>query len=144
MNTLTIFHDPECGLCCNFKKWLGAQKSYPNLEFLPYQSKQARERFPLLEELNAGNEIVVLADDGRWWQGPSAWLTCLWTLKRYRDWSYRLATPALLPAVEKLCHLLSEKRLDLSQLLRLKPERLAHIVEELAPTCASGACSTRE
>ena len=140
MNTLTIFHDPNCGLCANFKRWLITQESFPTLQFIPYNSEKARQRFPIIDDLNAGGEIVVMADDGRWWQGPPAWLTCLWALKRYREWSFRLATPALLPTVEKLCHLLSENRLQVSHLLHLRPERLTEIVDETAVRCSQSSC----
>lgn len=142
MTTLTIFHDPECGLCRNFKRWLEAQSSYLSLRFLPYNSEQTKACFPLIEDLNAGEDLVVLADDGRWWQGPSAWLICLWALRRYREWSYRLAQPTLLPLVERLCHLLSANRLYLSHLLHLKPQRMQALVEELAPTtsCETTGC----
>lgn len=144
MNTLTIFHDPDCGLCAQFKRWLISQDSYPDLQFIPYNSAQARARLPIIDDLDAGGEIIVIADDGRWWQGPSAWLICLWALKRYREWSYRLATPSLMPTVERLCHLLSENRLQVSQLLQLKPERLTRVVNELAPPhrkAGSQACN---
>lgn len=125
MKTLTIFYDPDCGLCASFQKWLLTQENYLSLEFIPYNSDRARARLPIIDDLNAGGEIVVMADDGRWWQGPSAWLTCLWSLRRYREWSFRLATPSLLPTVERLCHLLSENRLEVSRLLKLKSIQLS-------------------
>lgn len=137
MQTLIIFYDPECGLCANFKRWLLTQPSYPTLRFIPFQSDEARAHLPIIDNLNAEKEIVVMADDGRWWQGAPAWLTCLWALKHYREWSFRLATPLLLPTVEKFCHLLSANRLQASQLLHLKPERLYGMVEELAAPCDS-------
>lgn len=140
MKTLTIFHDPDCGLCANFKRWLITQESYPTLQFIPYNSDRARARLPIIDDLDAGGEIIVIADDGRWWQGPKAWLTCLWALKRYREWSFRLATPSLLPTVERFCHLLSENRLQVSQLLQLKPERLANVVDQLASAGSDGSC----
>lgn len=140
MKTLTIFHDPDCGLCANFKRWLITQESYPTLQFIPYNSDKARARLPIIDELDGGEEIIVLADDGRWWQGPAAWLTCLWALRSYREWSFRLATPALLPTVERFCHLLSENRLKASHLLHLKPERLTHIVDQLTPTYSQNTC----
>ena len=140
MNTLTIFYDQTCGLCGNFRRWLLSQQSYLPLEFLDYQSEAARIRFPLIAELNAGNEIIVLADDGRWWQGPPAWLTCLWALRDYREWSFRLATPKLMPIVERLCHLLSENRFKVSKLLRLKPDELQIVAKELTPQCGTTSC----
>ncbi len=140
MKTLTIFYDSNCGLCINFKRWLSAQQSDLALRFLPYNSDQARACLPIIDNLNAGDKIVVMADDGRWWQGPSAWLTCLWALKNYREWSFRLANPVLLPLVEKLCHSLSENRLQISQLLKLEPTRLKKIVTNTIPPCHSEQC----
>ena len=143
MQTLTIFYDPDCGLCTNFKRWLITQESYPALDFNPYNSEQASARLPIIADLDPASEIVVMADDGRWWQGPAAWVTCLWALKRYRAWSFRLATPKLLPIVAKLCHLLSENRLQVSHLLRLQPEALNRVVSQLHPThhtCPDSSC----
>lgn len=142
MNTLTIFHDPDCGLCTNFKRWLLDQDSYLPLEFIPYCSNEARVRLPLIERLNPSGEIVVMADDGRWWQGASAWLTCLWALKNYREWSFRLATPSLMPMVATLCHLLSENRVHVSRLLKLKGESLHQVVTELPSGTGSPSCDT--
>lgn len=140
MQTLTIFHDPECGLCTNFHRWLLTKRSYLPLEFLPYHSDAARKRFPQIDDLDAGSEIVVLADDGRWWQGPAAMLTCLWALRDHRELSYFLATPQLRPLVENICHLLSENRFKVSQLLKLEPEQLGALVEAHRPACTSGSC----
>ncbi|GHC57569.1 thiol-disulfide oxidoreductase DCC family protein [Roseibacillus persicicus] len=141
MQTLTIFHDPGCGLCHNFHRWLLSQKAYLTIEFVAYDSEEARTRFPLIAELDAGAEIVVLADDGRWWQGPPAWLTCLWALKDYRKFAFLLAAPSLRPMVERTCHLLSENRFKVSQLLRLRPEELGSIVAAYQPSCSTDACA---
>lgn len=141
MNTFTIFYDPACGLCANFRRWLLNQDAYLPLEFLPYQSEAARARFPQIEDLDPGSEIIVLADDGRWWQGAPAWLTCLWALRDFRKWSFRLTHPSLLPLVEQLCHLLSQNRLKLSHLLRLTPDQLRDATQAMAPTCETSACS---
>ena len=43
------------------------------------------------------DELVVVADTGEVWSGDTAWLMVLWALVEYRDWSYRLADPLLLP-----------------------------------------------
>lgn len=142
MTTLTIFYDPACGLCANFRRWLLGQEAYLALEFLPYQSAAARARFPQIEALEPGREIVVMADDGRWWQGSPAWLTCLWALRDYREWSFRLAHPTLLPLVEQVCHLLSQNRFKLSQLLRLNPEQLREAAQTTTPECEAASCTT--
>jgi predicted DCC family thiol-disulfide oxidoreductase YuxK len=144
MNTLTIFHDPKCGLCAKFKSWLESQPTRVRVEFLAYDSAAAERKFPGLAALGAGKDVVVLADDGRWWQGPSAWITCLWATAAYREWAFRLASPALLPMVGKVVQLLSENRLRISHLLRLHADAsLAQAIQSL-PTgeCRDGACPT--
>lgn len=143
MKTLTIFYDARCGLCQRFKQWLLAQPARVALRFIPYDSGEALRLFPRMHEVRGDRDIVVLADDGRWWQGTSAWLTCLWATRNHVEWSYRLAAPALKPFVEKAVHLLSENRLRLSSLLRSGSDRdLARELGEAAgPACESGACA---
>jgi predicted DCC family thiol-disulfide oxidoreductase YuxK len=142
MKTLTIFYDPTCGLCANFRKWLEARPRHVAIRFLGYNSPAAKQLFPGLDGLAADRDIVVLADDGRWWQGESAWLTCLWTTHEYRPWSFRLAAPIFRPLVRKAVHLLSENRLSLSRLLGMKHDaRIATAVGAITETpCVEGTC----
>lgn len=143
MNTLTVFYDPHCGLCARFREWLERQPKRLPVEFLGYASEEAGRRFPGLMEHGADREVIVLADDGRWWQGAGAWLTCLWATIGYHDWSYRLATPLLQPLVRKAVHLVSENRLTLSRLVGLETdESVAETIRSLPePACADGdAC----
>ncbi|MEM9080596.1 MAG: DCC1-like thiol-disulfide oxidoreductase family protein [Verrucomicrobiota bacterium] len=141
MKQLTIFYDAHCGLCTKFRYWLLQQRACVPLVFLPYDAPAAEKQLPTIDTLNPDKEIIVLADDGRWWQGPPAWLTCLWTLKKYRPWAKRLAHPTLLPVVEKLCHLLAENRFTISELLHLKPDQLAHTLKAQTPKCTTSACT---
>src|SRR3712207_4295280 len=57
-----------------------------------------------------GNELVVVADSGQVWIGPPAFLLCLWALRDWRSWSYRLSTPALAPHAERFFLELSRRR----------------------------------
>ncbi|MCB1228391.1 MAG: DUF393 domain-containing protein [Verrucomicrobiales bacterium] len=139
MNTLTIFYDAHCGLCSRFRAWMQAQPSWVRLEFLPYDSAEARRRCPQLPSLRADEEIVVLADDGSLWQGAGAWITCLWALQDYREWSARLATPALQAVAKSVVHWISSRRLRLSQLLRLSGDDLLRAAGSPA-TCRDGSC----
>ncbi len=141
MKTLTIFYDPSCGLCVKFRSWLKAQPKQVAVEFLPFDSAAARERFHGLLELGAERDVVVLADDGRWWQGSAAWLTCLWTTIQYRDWSFRLAAPVFQPLVRKAVHLLSENRLTLSRLMRLQQDtELVTAIQSLPAAGCENLC----
>ena len=139
---LTIFYDPRCGLCTKFRAWLEAQPKRVGVEFVAYDSAEANARFPGLVEMGADREVVVLADDGRWWQGSAAWLTCLWTTVRHYEWSFRLAAPLCQPLVTKAVHLLSENRLTLSTLMKFKTDaELADALSVIAgAACEDGAC----
>lgn len=142
MKSLTIFYDARCGLCAKFRRWLEAQPTRVDVEFLAYDSPEAAVLFPDLVWLQADREVVVMADDGRWWQGAAAWLTCLWVTRDHIDWSYRLAAPAFQPLVKKAVHLLSENRLAISRLLHLASDReLARELDQaLPPECTEGTC----
>lgn len=139
MHTLTLFYDAHCGLCSRFRDWLLDQPAYIRLEFLPYDSPEALRRCPTLPQLRANEEIVVMGDDGSLWQGAAAWVTCLWALQEYREWSLRLASPALLPLARRAVHWISSRRIRLSQLLRLRSD--ADLRSNLeSPTCPDGSC----
>ena len=142
MKTLTIFYDPRCGLCARFRLWLEHQPRRVETEFLGYDSPEAARKFPGLAAIGADRDVVVLADDGRWWQGSAAWITCLWATIPYRDWAFRLASPALQPFVKKAVHLLSQNRLTLSRLMSLRrDEDLATAIGSIPePDCADGIC----
>jgi len=143
MKTLTIFHDPRCGLCSQFSVWLVNQPRWVEVEFVDWASDEAGRRLPGIRRMNAGKDVVVLADDGAWWQGDAAWLTCLWATREYRPWSQRLASPALRPFLRRAVALISENRLSLSKLLHLSgDETVATALESSLPSgCESGRCS---
>lgn len=142
MKTLTIFHDPQCGLCAAFKEWLNRQPKYVEARFIPYNAPAAARLFPGLQDMGAGKDVVVLADDGSWWQGETAWLTCLWITREYRPWSYRFKSPLLRPLVKRAIHLLAENRLTISRLLHLRhDEQLAQAIRtQPQPECQTGTC----
>ena len=75
--------------------WLAQQPAFVPLVFLPLQAPDLPQRFPGLERLHPEKEIVVFSDSGDVWQGGAAWVMCLWALREYREWSQRLAHPAL-------------------------------------------------
>lgn len=140
MNTLTIFYDARCGLCSRFRRWMLEQASYVRLEFLPYDSELARKRCPELPDLRADQEIVVMGDDGSLWQGAGAWVTCLWALREYREWSLRLASPGMQPIARRVVHWISSNRIGLSHMLRLRSDdALRTEISEVA--CEDGTCA---
>jgi predicted DCC family thiol-disulfide oxidoreductase YuxK len=96
MTTLIVFYDARCGLCCAVREGIRRQPQLVPVEWRPKE--------PCMDEL------VVVADSGEMWSGDAAWLMVLWALADYRDWSYRLAAPALLPVARTLFAQLSTYR----------------------------------
>ncbi|MGB8356595.1 MAG: DUF393 domain-containing protein [Chthoniobacteraceae bacterium] len=150
MTTLTILYDRDCAICRRCRAWLERQPAYVTLEFLPLQSETVPRRFPGIEKLDLDKEIVVISDTGEVWQGGEAWVICLWTLREYREWSQRLAHPALLPLARRACSIFSENRLQLSRLLfkESRVEQLRHTLESTPPPldcapCNEGYCKQR-
>jgi predicted DCC family thiol-disulfide oxidoreductase YuxK len=117
MKRLFILFDGECSLCGRCREWLARQPAFLELEFVPFQSPEARERFPGIEALHPEEQLLVVSDEGAVYRGPQAWIMCLYALREYRAWSQRLAHPALLPWARRVCELLSENRLQVSRLV---------------------------
>src|SRR4051794_19106018 len=96
---LTVLFDPTCSLCRRCRAWMEGQACYVRLAFVPCTGDEARRRYGDIPWL--GDELVVVGDCGEVWVGPAAFLTCLWALVEWREWSYRLAAPAFAPLVER-------------------------------------------
>jgi predicted DCC family thiol-disulfide oxidoreductase YuxK len=115
MPTLTVLYDPHCGLCRRVHEWLEEQPKLVPLLLIPVKSDEARSRFPMLDHEPTVNDLTVISDDGAVYFGPKAWLMVLWALCRYREWSYRLASPELLPTTRRVVSLISERRYQISR-----------------------------
>jgi predicted DCC family thiol-disulfide oxidoreductase YuxK len=112
MTRLVGYYDAGCGLCSRLVKWLEKQRQLVPLECLP--------------KPHGVTDLAVVADNGDVWIGDSAWLIVLWALDDFRDWSYRLARPELLPMARQAFAVLSRNRNPLSSWLGLTSD------EELA------------
>jgi len=109
---LTVLFDPGCALCQRSRAWMLRQESYVPLHFVACSGEQARARYGDLPWL--GDELIVVSDVGEVWVGPAAFLTCLWALVAWREWSYRLSAPAFAPLAERFFRLLSSHRRGLA------------------------------
>ena len=119
ITSLTILYDADCGLCTRAKEWLRTQAPLVALDFLATGSSEARRRFP---QLPAG-ELAVVANTGDVWFGNHAWVVCLWALKDYRDFAFRLTSRLLLLMAREAFTFVSKNRLALSTMLRLRSDR---------------------
>jgi predicted DCC family thiol-disulfide oxidoreductase YuxK len=133
MKTLFVVYDPACGLCSEIRVWLMRQPAYVPLRFVPSGSAEAQLRFPMLPD----GELAVISDNGDMWLDDGAWIICLWALRVYRRWSYRLSRPSLLPFAQQVFTLLSRNRTKLSSWLGLVSD--AELSDRLkgvrVPTC---------
>ena len=116
MFALTVLYDPECGLCRRAHEWLAEQSKIVELNFVPCASEEAQKRYPQLNHDLTKKDLTVIGDEnGAVYFGPKAWLMVLWALARYRDWSYRLATPELLPTTKRVVSLISQNRYQIGR-----------------------------
>jgi predicted DCC family thiol-disulfide oxidoreductase YuxK len=122
--SLSVVFDPGCELCRRCRDWMLRQASYVPIRFVPSTSEEARRDFATVPWL--GDELVVVGDRGELWVGPAAFLTCLWALVEYREWSFRLSGPAFAPLAERFFLALSSRRKALSLMF---PHR-----------CSEGSC----
>ncbi|SEM40014.1 thiol-disulfide oxidoreductase DCC family protein [Streptacidiphilus jiangxiensis] len=94
---LTVLSDPGCPLCSYLRRWLERQPQLVPLEFVDVGSDEARARFPQLDHRRAQDEITVIGDAGQVYEGPAAWIACLWALAGHRATAHQLSTPAGAP-----------------------------------------------
>ncbi len=145
MKKLYILYDAECAVCRRCLGWLERQPAFVALAFIALQSPEIGSRFPGIGNLHPEKELIVISDAGDVWQGASAWVMCLWALREYREWSQRLAHPALLPLARRACAIISENRRQMSRWLfhsSVGPEELQRRLNILPhPACLSESCS---
>jgi len=115
MTALTVLYDSDCGLCRRAHEWLAQQRKLIELIFVPCKSEEARLRFPHLNHDLTAMDLTVIGDQGEVYMGPKAWLMVLWALCQYREWSYRLSSPALLPTTRRVVSMISQHRYQIGR-----------------------------
>ncbi len=119
MTSLTVLYDPACGLCQRVHEWLVDQPKQIELKMVPVRSEEAQHRFPHLDHELTARDLTVIDAEGAVYFGPKAWLMVLWALSSYREWSYRLASPELLPTTRRVVSLISRHRYQISRVAGL-------------------------
>jgi predicted DCC family thiol-disulfide oxidoreductase YuxK len=119
MSALTVLYDPDCGLCRRAHEWLAEQPKIVELKFVPCASDDARRRYPKLDHEWTKKDLTVIGEDGAVYFGPKGWLMVLWALSRYREWSYRLSSPELLPTTKRVVSAISQNRYQIGRAARL-------------------------
>jgi predicted DCC family thiol-disulfide oxidoreductase YuxK len=115
MSSLTVLYDQDCGLCRRAHEWLAQQTKLVELIFVPCASDEARRKYPELNHELTKQDLTVIGENGAVFFGPKAWLMVLWALTRYREWSYRLSSPELLPTTKRVVSAISQNRYQISR-----------------------------
>ena len=139
MNRLYVLYDADCGVCATAREWCSAQAQMVPLEFIAANSPRAAQLFPSLTRLGVRpEELLVVDDQGGVYRGGYAWILCLYALAEYRELSYRLASPSLLPLARQAFAYLSKRRGVVSELLGLRSDRemAFRLQQEPAIACA--------
>jgi predicted DCC family thiol-disulfide oxidoreductase YuxK len=117
MLSLTVLYDPDCGLCRRAHEWLSEQPKLVDMIFVPCASEEAHTRYPELNHDLTKTDLTVIDNRGAVYFGSKAWLMVLWALTRYREWSYRLSSPELLPTTKKVVSAISQNRYQISRVV---------------------------
>ena len=139
MQRLTVLYDARCGLCSLARRWLEGQRQIVPLELLAADSEEARRRFPTLAAAKP-EELVVVSDEGDFYSGSEAWIMSLWALDEYREWSFRMAQPSLLPLARGIFKWISTRRHGLSRSLGMLSDHELAMEAGGPGACVDGRC----
>jgi predicted DCC family thiol-disulfide oxidoreductase YuxK len=139
VRALTVLYDARCGLCSAARRWLAGQRQIVPLELLPAGGEDAQRRFPTLAA-EEPEELVAVSDTGDVYRGAHAWVVCLWALDEYREWSFRLARPALLPLARNVFEWISTRRHGLSRGLGMMSDADIAAEATAVGACTDGRC----
>ena len=106
-----ILFDGLCGLCNTGVDWIRARDRDGGFEFLPYQSDEARRRFPELDPRRLAEAMHVVAPDGSVRAGVEA---APWIFERLPGWRWAarlLALPGVRLAARPAYAFLARNRL---------------------------------
>jgi predicted DCC family thiol-disulfide oxidoreductase YuxK len=118
MQKLFVLYDMNCDFCRRCRRWMEEEPAFLPVQFVAAQSDDARRLLPDWEKYKVTNELTVLGDDGALYQGPHAFIMCLYALVEFRELSLRLASPTLLPFARQIFHFVSNNRVAISKWLR--------------------------
>lgn len=146
MQTLYVFYDDRCELCRRVRHWAHDRPAFVRLVFLRAGSAEAEQIAPgLTGNTVAVKDLVAVGDGGEVYRGDSAWVMGFYALEEFREWSYRMASPALRPFARRAFGFLATHRANVSDWMGWTDDKAAEVfgrVEE--PACVSAASGLRK
>lgn len=130
MNTLHVLYDADSRDSVQQRDWLARQAAIVPLRFHAHCTEETSCRFPGIEPHLTRDALTTVSDDGHFWTGPNALVTCLFALEAHRDLGERLAQPEVLPLARTALELLRREVFELNQLLhRSDPAELKQVLQ---------------
>ncbi len=84
MRSLTLVSGAAWPLSPRARQWLAREPQYVRVGVVAPGSAEQRRLFPALPAGAGEGDLAAVADDGRLWRGPGAWLMTLWALRAHR------------------------------------------------------------
>ena len=113
---LNIVYDGDCLLCRRSVRWLDQQRTLIPVHAVAAADPRATAEFGHLPDY--GDDMIVSADDGRFWVGPpDAYLVVMWAVPKLRALSYVLSWRPLKPWVGRVFQLVTGNRQALGSFL---------------------------
>lgn len=144
IQSMEVYYDGRCAMCCTFHEWVHRQQRAYVVSFVAYQSPRAEALFSGVTKLDPERDLIVRTDQAAVFRGEEAWVLCLHSCKNYQNWARRLASPRMLPLARKLCDLIATHRLSLSKMLFNKKDReLLKMLHQMPESECLDRCSRK-
>lgn len=107
--SLTLIYDGDCVLCRRSVHWLNHRRTHLPVATVASGQPAAVAEFGHIP--GYADNMVVVADDGRFWVGPpDAYLVAMWSVRGTRWLSYVLAVPGLRSLASRIFQLVAGNR----------------------------------
>ena len=129
---LTLVYDGSCAFCISCRNWVAARPARLPLRFVDSADPAATQW--LRSVPGYGDDILLVASDGRVWVGDEAIRTVLWALL---NWRWAAGDGMAARSIRRLIHHAGARRTGLSAVLRSRRVCDQCAVDEGAPTVRS-------
>ncbi|MDJ0954838.1 MAG: DUF393 domain-containing protein [Acidimicrobiia bacterium] len=106
---LTLIFDGDCVLCRGSVRWLQQRETHVPIDMVPALRPDTMAQYGHIP--GYGDNMVVVAEDGRSWVGPpDAYLVAMWAVRGTRALSYLLSLPVLKTITARVIQLIAGNR----------------------------------
>ena len=91
MRSLTLVSGVAWPLSPRARQWFAREPKFVRMDVEAPGSDGLRRRFDALPAGAGECDLAAIADDGRMWRGPSAWVMALWALEAHRRTAVELS-----------------------------------------------------